>query len=146
MKTLLCNLRRGGVVAILLLTSLTSCQWSKIQVESSAYVTEQIFHGDISDILAAVEGEMRKHGYKMSPEGEPQEPAFLPEHPGSLGNRTLTFLHGGQDRIRIIAKPSGEGWQLYAMPEPDGYDTSFNTALCRRILAKVRSQFQTTNS
>jgi len=134
------------LLGLLLLIGFGGCQWSRMQVESSAYVTAQINCGDIGKILQSVEEGMAAHGYEVTPEGDPQEPAFLPAHPGSLGNRTLTFLHGGQDRIRIIAKPMGEGWKLYAMPEPDGYDTSFNTALCRRILAEVRKQYESTAS
>lgn len=127
---------------ILLLALFSGCQWSQIPVKSSAYVSEEIHFGDIAQILQSVEKLMTDHGYDVFKPEDPQEPAFLPAHPGSLGNRTLTFLHGGQDRIRIIANPTGSGWKLYCIPEPDGYDTSFNARLCRRILTQVRSQYE----
>jgi hypothetical protein len=118
--------------------SLVGCQWSPSVLRGNADVEVDIPSSNITKILSVTKRLMQSNGYQTATDGTNQEVPFIAAYAASLSNRVLCFSNGRRNRVWVIAQPTGFGWRLYCLPEPEGYDTSFAQRNFQRILQSVR--------
>jgi hypothetical protein len=116
------------------------CYWSQSVLQGNADVEMEIPCSDIGRILSVTNRLMETDGYYPTADATNQEIPFVIAHPHGFGSRVACYIHSGRDRIWIVAEPTGYGWRLFCLPEPQGYDTSFSRAKFRRILESVRRE------
>jgi hypothetical protein len=147
----LCRLRfifsgRSGsfvkLVACGFLILMAGCQWPAAMLEGNGDVEVIVHCPDVKRVYAVAAKVMAANGYVSASDRDPEEESFAVAYARNqnLVSRMVCFVRGGQDRVWIIAQPLPDGWELYAMPEPVGYDTSFSRLKFRRILDQIRRE------
>lgn len=124
-----------GLAALMGLAGCIQAKWG-----TNAMVSVDIACPSFDKVAAETTAIMSQRGYVPMETVNRQTQSYANAHPRSLGPMLLSFIHGGQDRIEIYAQPTAEGWKLYAMVEPEGYDTYFPRHKMRTILEQVRER------
>jgi hypothetical protein len=138
----MCVHRLLGVIvpALALALLFPGCYWSQNVLEGNAQVEMEVPCSDIGRVLSVTTRLMDTNGYHPAADATDQEIPFVVVHPHRFVDRVICFVHGGRDRVWIIAQPSAYGWHLFCLPEPEGYDTSFARRKFRQVLESVRQE------
>ena len=112
--------RMPNILILILCLAFCGCQWPGAMLEGNAIAGVTIRYDDIDKILSVTEQGMQASGYVRTVGQVPETEMFTTVRSGTPEERILTFIHGGEDKVWIIAQPIGSGWSLTCLPEPVG--------------------------